>query len=270
MASHTANHEGSNSTNTPTDVTNSPIEADNNNARCENGTECSTAAEDVLADSESYYNNAKKYWSNVSPTVDGMLGGFGSISFIDIRGSEQFLKFLYKQKPAPGRKRALDCGAGIGRISKNLLLPLFEQVDLVEQDEHFCQTARTELADFGSKLGTVFNAGLQDFVPEPGRYDIIWAQWVLGHLTDEDTVRFLERCTNALTRGGMIVMKENFTTGDVVDVDRTDSSVTRPLVQMKQLLKQANMRVVKEQRQTSFPKELYPVYMLALRPTVKK
>ena len=25
---------------------------------------------------------------------------------------------------------------------------------------------------------------LQEFDPEPGRYDIIWCQWVLGHLTD--------------------------------------------------------------------------------------
>ena len=24
----------------------------------------------------------------------------------------------------------------------------------------------------------------QDFTPEEGRYDLIWCQWVLGHLTD--------------------------------------------------------------------------------------
>uniref|UniRef100_A0AAG5D1J0 Alpha N-terminal protein methyltransferase 1 n=1 Tax=Anopheles atroparvus TaxID=41427 RepID=A0AAG5D1J0_ANOAO len=229
---------------------------------------CSTE-ENVLANSITYYSNAKKYWSNISPTVDGMLGGFGSISFIDIRGSEQFLKHLYKQKPAPGRKRALDCGAGIGRIAKNLLVPLYEQVDLVEQDEHFCQTARVELADCNPKLGSIFNSGLQDFAPEAGRYDIIWAQWVLGHLTDRDAVQFFIRCTKGLARGGMMVIKENFTTTNIVEVDRKDSSVTRPLAVMKQLLKQGNLRVVKEQRQTSFPKELYPVYMLALRPLIK-
>ncbi|XP_053674872.1 N-terminal Xaa-Pro-Lys N-methyltransferase 1 [Anopheles nili] len=226
--------------------------------------------EEIQTDCKNYYNNAKKYWSNVSPTVDGMLGGFGSISFIDIRGSEQFLKHIYKQKSNPGSRRALDCGAGIGRISKNLLLPMFEQVDLVEQDEIFCQTARIELADFGSKLGTVFNAGLQDFTPEEDRYDIIWIQWVLGHLTDEDVVQFFTRCAKGLARGGMIVIKDNFTTGNEVDVDTQDSSVTRPLLLMKQLLKLGHMRVVKEQRQSSFPKELYPVYMLALRPTIKK
>ncbi|XP_035790611.1 alpha N-terminal protein methyltransferase 1-like [Anopheles albimanus] len=215
-----------------------------------------------------YYKNARKYWSNISPTVDGMLGGFGSISFIDIRGSEQFLRHLYRLKPAPGRQRALDCGAGIGRITRGLLVPFFEQVDLVEQDEHFCQTARASLEDCGHKIGTVYNEGLQNFVPQR-HYDIIWVQWVLGHLTDEDLVQFFSRCANGLARGGMIVIKENFTSNDEVIADETDSSVTRPLAVMKALLKRGNLRVVKEQRQTSFPKELYPVYMLALKPLIK-
>ena len=40
-----------------------------------------------------------------------------------------------------------------------------------------------------SSWSTVFmirhtNHLLQDFKPEPGRYSIIWCQWVLGHLTD--------------------------------------------------------------------------------------
>ncbi|XP_058067022.1 N-terminal Xaa-Pro-Lys N-methyltransferase 1 [Anopheles bellator] len=230
----------------------------------------SPTEESITTDSVSYYANAKKYWSSVSPTVEGMLGGFGSISFIDIRGSEQFLKHLYKQKPAPGKSRALDCGAGIGRVTRNLLVPAFERVDLVEQDETFCETARTGLADCAPKLGTVFNEGLQNFTPQEKHYDIIWSQWVLGHLTDEDVVQFLLRCAKGLARGGMVVVKENFTSSDEVDIDRADSSVTRPLMLMKQLLKKANMRVVKEQRQTSFPKQLYPVYMLALKPVIKK
>ena len=43
------------------------------------------------------------------------------------------------------RDRALDCGAGIGRVSKRLLLPLFSQVDLVELNSDFLDQARTYL-----------------------------------------------------------------------------------------------------------------------------
>lgn len=39
-----------------------------------------------------------------------------------------------------------------------------------------------------------FVCGLQDFEPEENYYDMIWIQWVTGHLTDEDLVSFLKRC----------------------------------------------------------------------------
>lgn len=42
------------------------------------------------------YKDAISYWTHIPPTVDGMLGGFGFISSIDIQGSEQFLKSLFQ------------------------------------------------------------------------------------------------------------------------------------------------------------------------------
>jgi len=41
--------------------------------------------------------------------------------------------------------RALDCGAGIGRVSKLVLLPLFKEVDLLEQNPAFLDKAKTYL-----------------------------------------------------------------------------------------------------------------------------
>eukprot|EP00741_Cyanophora_paradoxa_P014758 tig00020824_g14236.t1 len=46
-----------------------------------------------------------------------------------------------------------------------------------------------------------------EFNPEPGTYDVIWIQWVIGHLTDEDMVAFLKRCQRALRPEGWIVVK---------------------------------------------------------------
>ncbi len=40
---------------------------------------------------------------------------------------------------------ALDCGAGIGRVSEQLLLHLFDEVDLVEPSRHLLDTARRRL-----------------------------------------------------------------------------------------------------------------------------
>jgi hypothetical protein len=74
----------------------------------------------------------------------------------------------------------LDCGAGIGRITKRLLLPLFRVVDMVDVTEDFLAKAKTYLGEEGKRVRNYFCCGLQDFSPEPGSYDVIWIQWVIG------------------------------------------------------------------------------------------
>lgn len=52
--------------------------------------------EDHLIENETaFYSKAEHYWKEVPATVDGMLGGYGSISNTDLNGSKKFLqKFL--------------------------------------------------------------------------------------------------------------------------------------------------------------------------------
>lgn len=75
----------------------------------------------------------------------------------------------------------------------------------------------------------VFNIGLEDWQPADGdQYDLIWIQWCLGHLTDAQLVQFLERCKSVLApQDGLIVVKENTTSGGTEIFDEQDSAVTR-------------------------------------------
>ena len=45
-----------------------------------------------LEEEDKFYGDAKKYWEGITPTVDGMLGGFAKISPTDINGSHAFLR----------------------------------------------------------------------------------------------------------------------------------------------------------------------------------
>ena len=45
---------------------------------------------------ETFYDDAKTYWTGIPPTVDGMLGGFEKISPTDINGSKAFLRPFLK------------------------------------------------------------------------------------------------------------------------------------------------------------------------------
>lgn len=166
-------------------------------------------------------------------------------------------------KKAPGKSRALDCGAGIGRVTKEVLTRYFSKVDLVEQNEAFLKQARQNLtAD--SKVGRLFHSGLQNFEPSE-KYDLFWCQWVLGHLTDDDLVSFLRRCRKALNENGMIIIKENISSHGIVE-DSLDSSVTRPIDEFLRIFQLANLRVVRQAAQNNFPKQLFSVKLFALRP----
>lgn len=49
--------------------------------------------------------------------------------------------------PKIGHGRVLDCGAGIGRVTKNVLLERFDIIDLVEPSGVLLQKARILLGD---------------------------------------------------------------------------------------------------------------------------
>jgi len=61
-------------------------------------------------------------------------------------------------------------------------VPRFAHVDVVEGDARFAAAVESHVQS--QRLGRVYCAPLQVFVPERGRYDVIWAQWALNYLTD--------------------------------------------------------------------------------------
>lgn len=114
-------------------------------------------------------------------------------------------------------------------------------------------------------MGEVYNVGLQDFKDSGTRYDVIWIQWVLGHLTDEDLLAFFIRISQMLNKNGMIIVKENFTKDNQTITDEVDSSVTRPVSKFKKMMKEADLKIIRDTQQTNFPKYLFPVYMIAMK-----
>ncbi|KAF6765250.1 methyltransferase domain-containing protein [Ephemerocybe angulata] len=96
------------------------------------------------------------YWENQPASYDGVLGGYGkgSLPRIESLGSRQFLLGLYPElstvpsayKPLnspehPKRVRALDVGAGVGRVTSDTLLHLVSDVVLLEPVGPFVQEA---------------------------------------------------------------------------------------------------------------------------------
>eukprot|EP00871_Galdieria_phlegrea_P003778 jgi/Galph1/4400/GphlegSOOS_G3086.1 len=211
----------------------------------------------------SWYSVAQGYWQKQNPSLDSMLGGYSNLSTLDIDTSAQFLEKLI----LPSKELALDVGSGIGRVASKLLMTRFKQVDLLEPNEEFVAYAKKTLD--ASRLGWTFCCAMQDFVPQVGRrYDLIWIQWCIIYLTDDDLVSFLERCCGALKHEGAICIKDNCSKEHFV-VDTNDASITRTDEHYRILFNRAGLEVIRQQLQMRFPKELFSVYMYALKPKSK-
>ncbi|GMI22142.1 hypothetical protein TeGR_g9132 [Tetraparma gracilis] len=217
----------------------------------------------------SWYSAAAAYWeneANCATDINGMLGGFAQLSPPDVRGSASFLARLREKGalPAPLGPVA-DIGAGIGRVTRDLLLPFgFPRVDLVEVSPRLSQ-ASPDFVGEGAGRCRFFNVGMQDFEPRQEHYSCIWIQWVIGHLEDVDCVAFLSRCLRGLSQGGLLCVKDNTCTGTTFIVDTDDSSVTRSQAYLEKLFDLAGAEIVEKEIQTGFPEEIYPVPMYALR-----
>ena len=98
-----------------------------------------------------------------------------------------------------------------------------------------------------------FCSGLQDFTPKERHYDVIWCQWVLGHLKDDDLVQFFQRCKKGLSENGLIFVKENVTSEDR-EFDSEDSSYARSLSDLRVLMKKAGLEIICDKKQKDFPK----------------
>ena len=223
-------------------------------------------------DAKISHADSLNYWNHVSPTVNGMLGGFPHISRVDLKGSANFLARLQKHTLPPATLnsplgRGVDCGAGIGRITAGFLSKVCEIVDIVEPVEKFAKEAKSMKMLGGARIERVYVVGLEEWIPEM-QYDLIWNQWCLGHLTDVQLVQYFKRCGKALSDNGWIVVKENMSTniaGEDV-FDELDSSVTRTDGKFRRLFEESELRIVKTELQPGFPKGLYPVRFYGLQP----
>eukprot|EP00797_Seminavis_robusta_P014509 Sro2197_g318700.1 o-methyltransferase (258) ;mRNA; f:15623-16452 len=201
-----------------------------------------------------WYDKATDWYEENCPaTVDGVLGGFASISEIDLKGSHAF----YKNWTLGA---GCECGAGIGRVTKGLLLH-WDQVDLVESSSRLLCESPEYIGEEGAANCKFY---CSDWTPPSGRYyTIIWIQW----LTDDDVICFLNRCADSLLPNGkgVIVVKENTTgDGETFVVDNDDVSVCRSLPYWLKLIEKAGLKVVYQKMQTDFPPDIFPVPMLAL------
>ena len=223
---------------------------------------------------DSWYNVSTEYWSKQEKTVDGMLGGYQSLTGFDTISTQELIE-KYQNLPSKsklprlGNNRCADCGAGIGRVAHYVLVDYFKSLDLIDPVAGFLEEAKKQLEQDKVQFRT-FVMGIQDWEPE-GEYDLFWVQWAIMYLTDVDVVKFLKRCKEHLSRNGYIFIKDNISNRNLQSKKEEatfyveDRGICRSYVHYLSLFKEAGLKTVEIQKQENWPDELIPLYTFVLQ-----
>lgn len=155
---------------------------------------------------ENWYEKRDKYWASKDVSLKSVLGGFEESHLPDVKCSCELLQGLILSKQLnPGS--ALDCGAGIGRVTEFVLTRFFKEIDLMEKNPKFVDKCKSKFSS-NEKIKKIYLSPLESFKFER-KYDLIFIQWCLENLEDEDLVPFLNKCYDNLENNGLIIVKEN-------------------------------------------------------------
>ncbi|KAL2864523.1 N-terminal protein methyltransferase [Aspergillus lucknowensis] len=239
-------------------------------------TDSAGTPEDAPPDSRINHAAAIEYWNDVPATSAAMLAIMGDYPWytrIDLRGSKAFISKVRRLIPGcstDGKlETGVDCGAGVGRVTEGCLSHVCEVVDAVEPVEKLARVIEETKLKAGGGVGDIYVLGIESWAPEK-KYDLIWAQFCVGHVTDVQLVEYFIRCREALTETGFLAIKENISTEphgrDMYDDE--DSSVTRTDKKFRALFEEAKLTVIASELQLGYPKKfnLLPVRFYALRP----
>lgn len=217
------------------------------------------------------YLQRKEFWQHKDATVKSVVGDNNDCNLPDIKCSNELLFGLVRSLNLHTHY-ALDCAAGIGRVTQYVLTNYYDNVDLVEQDVKFINKAKELLANNNKvKHFYIDNIEKYDFQNKCKFYDLIWIQWCLENIENEDINNFINKCYNVLKDDGIVIVKENIyieesDSEDNKDIkSKTDFSNIRPDIYYMNLFTNNGFIVYKHFLNPNWPEELIPLVVYVLK-----
>lgn len=174
--------------------------------------------EDKKPNNSNLYTTSKAFWKSKSAELDSMCG-FSDLNEEDNLHTKNLLDNYFIKVNNTDNKNAIDIGAGIGRITFSSLYPYFDEIDLLDSNQHFLDAAKSKQEEIkGIKIKNYYMTEIQKFNFEK-QYDLIFIQWVLEYVNYSDLIRFFNKVKRSLKPNGIVIIKENINIdndGDII------------------------------------------------------
>eukprot|EP00475_Leptophrys_vorax_P005452 TRINITY_DN13294_c0_g1_i6.p1 TRINITY_DN13294_c0_g1~~TRINITY_DN13294_c0_g1_i6.p1 ORF type:complete len:183 (+),score=42.70 TRINITY_DN13294_c0_g1_i6:422-970(+) len=160
----------------------------------------------------------------------------------------------------------LDVGAGVGRVTRDLLSKYFQTIDLLDPSPRLLAQAEENLAHLNSQVRNFYTLEAKDFTFEGLQYDCVWIQWVSGYIPDFELKGFLIGAKDSLKdRNSFIVLKDNLSNFEQYFVSSNDFNTVRTEWQYLSLIHESGLEVIFRQI-SPLSDDLFPVVAYVLQP----
>ncbi|CAF0735147.1 unnamed protein product [Didymodactylos carnosus] len=150
------------------------------------------------------------YWKrNSNPNLENMMLDTNAEKLNRIEFPE-----ILECIPDLHEKRVLELGAGIGRFTKTFA-QLSKSVIAVDFMESFLEKNREENSHYGNVEFVQMDATQLEF--EPNSFDLVFSNWLLMYLNDDEVESLLQKSLKWLTHGGALFFREScfHSSGDI-------------------------------------------------------
>jgi len=150
-----------------------------------------------------------KYWSSGKTSVSFVVGENKKL-LKDEENSTHKVFDLLKREYSQKFDSVIEFAAGMGRLTKNVLLKHFNLIDVEEPSlpllNEIKKLKKSKIS--GGKINKLYSTTAEKFEFERN-YDLIFLQWLLENLNDLDVIKFLLKAKKHLNPKGRIFLKDN-------------------------------------------------------------
>ena len=154
-------------------------------------------------------NDIADWWKDRATDYESIIGLKPENQTIDIQETLHAFDEV-KSRFHIETRRVADCGAGVGRVTKEALVKVFDTVDIYERSQKLIDAAKDNLSA-DPHMGDFIQTDLND-IDFKHMYDVVFVNGVLGYFNEVEVVRFLEKVRNSLNPGGVFFLKEQVPT----------------------------------------------------------
>ena len=151
------------------------------------------------------------YWADKKNTSSVFLVGNEQLKLVDEKSTTEILNLL-KNSAMQNNKTTqlnylLELAVGAGRLT-NIFVKYFNEIDLLEPSKEVFEESLNDLKSKHAIIKNIYFFKAEEFIFEK-KYDVIFASWLIGNMSDIKLLKFLIECRLNLTENGIIIFKDN-------------------------------------------------------------